>query len=107
MELTIADPAEEPTHSAVPPARLIAYAWGEMYLYDLLSIALPAALAPGNLPYVASRVPCGVVLLTEEKFNSHADRHPTVQRIRRLCPLHVAGLDDLVHAKYKYGMTLT
>lgn len=103
----IANGPGQPTPSAVRPARLIAYAWGERYLDDLLSIALPAALATGNLPYVAARVPCEVVLLTEEKFNSRVDRHPTVQRIRRLCPLHVVGLDDLVHASDKYGMTLT
>lgn len=92
---------------AVRPARLITYAWGERYLDDLLSMTLPAALAPGNLPYLASVVPCEVVLLTEEKFKSRVDRHPTVQRIRRHCPLHLVGLDDLVHAKDKYGMTLT
>lgn len=93
--------------SAVRPARLITYAWGERYLDDLLSIVLPAALAPGNLPHVASVVPCEVVLLTEEKFKSRVDRHPTIRRIRRLCPVHLVGLDDLVHGKDKYGMTLT
>ena len=102
-----ADGAERTTPGAVRPARLIAYAWGEKYLDDLLSITLPAALAPGNLPHVASVVPCEVVLLTEEKFKSRVDQHPTAQRIRRLCPLHLVGLDDLVHAKDKYGMTLT
>jgi len=95
------------TPSTVRPARLITYAWGERYLDDLLSITLPAALAPGNLPYLAAMGPCEVVLLTEEKFMSMVDRHPTVQRIRRFCPLHLVGLDDLVHAKDKYGMTLT
>ena len=107
MQFETSRRAEAVTPSAVRPARLITYAWGERYLDDLLSITLPAALAPGNLPYLASVVPCEVVLLTEEKFRSRIDRHPTAQRIRRLCPLHLVGLDDLVHAKDKYGMTLT
>ena len=107
MESKIAHRAEGTIPSSVRRARVIAYAWGERYLDDLLSITLPATLAPGNLPHVASIVPCEVVLLTEEKFKSRVDRHPTAQRIRRLCPMHLVGLDDLVHAKDKYGMTLT
>ena len=107
MEPKIAHRAEGTIPSSVRRARVIAYAGGERYLDDLLSITLPATLAPGNLPHVASIVPCEVVLLTEEKFKSRVDRHPTAQRIRRLCPMHLVGLDDLVHAKDKYGMTLT
>jgi len=107
MDPTTAPSAKGIIPSAARPARLITYAWGERYLDDLLTITLPAALAPGNLPYLASAGPCEVVLLTEEKFKSRVDRHPTVRQIRRFCPLHVVGLDDLVHAKDKYGMTLT
>src|SRR5262245_21345475 len=40
------------------PTRIITYAWGEKYVDTLLTLTLPALLAPGNLPYVASEVPC-------------------------------------------------
>src|ERR1043166_3835888 len=37
--------------AAVCPVRVVTYAWGEAYVDTLLSITLPAVLAPGNLPY--------------------------------------------------------
>jgi hypothetical protein len=38
------------------PTRIITCAWGEKYVGELLSMTVPALLAPGNLPYVASVV---------------------------------------------------
>jgi hypothetical protein len=93
--------------TAIRPTRLIAYAWGEKYLEELLSLTLPAVLAPNNLPYVASTVPCEVVLLIEERWRWHVTHHPTVERIGRICPVRLLGLDDLIAEKDKYGMALT
>ena len=95
------------SQTAVRPTRLIAYAWGEKYLEELLSLTLPAVLAPNNLPYVASTVPCEVVLLIEERCRWHVAHHPTVERIGRICPVRLLGLDDLITEKDKYGMSLT
>ena len=96
---------------AVPlmlPTRIISCAWGATYLDELLSLTLPALLAPGNLPYVAARVPTEVVLLTEERLFAQVNAHPTAARLRRHCPLRLMGLDDLIAAsKDGYGMALT
>ena len=89
------------------PTRIITYAWGETYVDALLTLTLPALLAPGNLPYVASEVPCQLVILTERRFFSKFDRHPTIAQIRKLCPIRLVRLDDLIVSKDKYGMTLT
>src|SRR5438445_3025879 len=89
------------------PTRIITYAWGEKYVDTLLTLTLPALLAPGNLPYVASEVPCELVILTERRFFSKFDNHPTIARIRRVCPIRFVRLDDLIVSKDRYGMTLT
>src|SRR5262252_9462372 len=89
------------------PARIVTYAWGEKYVDALLTLTLPALLAPGNLPYVASEVPCELVILTQRRFFSKFDSHPTIARIRKVCPIRLVKLDDLIVSKDKYGMTLT
>src|SRR5262245_57075861 len=89
------------------PTRVITYAWGERYVDTLLTLTLPALLAPGNLPYVASEVPCELVILTERRFFSKFYSHPTIARIRKVCPIRLIKLNDLIVSKDKYGMTLT
>src|SRR6516164_2083607 len=89
------------------PTRVITYAWGEEYADTLLTLTLPALLAPGNLPYVASEVPCELVIVTERRFFSKFESHPTIARIRQACPIRLVRLDDLIVSKDKYGMTLT
>ena len=89
------------------PTRIITYGWGERYVDVLLTFTLPALLAPGNLPYVASEVPCELVILTQRRYFSKFNRHPTIARIREFCPVRLVQLDDLIVSKDKYGMTLT
>src|SRR5262245_33731868 len=89
------------------PTRIITYAWGERYVDTLLTLTLPALLAPGNLPYVASEVPCELVILTERRFFPKFNRHPAIARVRNICPVRFMRLDDLIVSKDKYGMTLT
>ena len=89
------------------PTHIITYGWGERYVDVLLTFTLPALLAPGNLPYVASEVPCELVILTQRRYFSKFNRHPTVARIREFCPVRLVRLDDLIVSKDKYGMTLT
>src|SRR5262245_42500877 len=89
------------------PTRIITYAWGKKYVDTLLTLTLPALLAPGNLPFVASEVPCELVILTQWRFFFKVNRHPAVVRIRKLCPVRLVRLDDLIVSKDKYGMTLT
>jgi len=43
---------DEPVDEESPtkrPTRIITYAWGERYVRELLSLTVPALLAPGNL----------------------------------------------------------
>jgi Macrocin-O-methyltransferase (TylF) len=89
------------------PTRIITYGWGERYVDVLLSFTLPALLAAGNLPYVASEIPCELVILTQRRFFSRFNRHPVIARIKELCPVRLTRLDDLIVSKDKYGMTLT
>src|SRR5215470_12709417 len=89
------------------PTRVITYAWGEKYVDTMLTLTLPALLAPGNLPYVASEVPCELVILTQRRFFSKFNRHPSIARARSICPVRFIKLDDLIVSKDKYGMTLT
>ena len=89
------------------PTRVITYAWGERYVDTLLTLTLPALLAPGNLPYVASQVPCELVILTQRRFFSKFNRHTTIARARSICPVRFVKLDDLIVSKDNYGMTLT
>src|SRR5262245_7742534 len=89
------------------PTRIITYAWGAKYVDTLLSLTLPALLAPGNLPYVASEAPCELVILTQRRFFSKFNRHPAIARIKEFCPVRLIRLDDLIVSKDKYGMTLT
>src|ERR1700676_3787637 len=89
------------------PTRIITYGWGERHVDLLLTFTLPALLAPGNLPYVASEVPCELIILTQRRYFSKFNRHPTVARIREFCSVRLVRLDDLIVSKDKYGMTLT
>src|SRR5438067_190143 len=91
----------------VLPTRVIAYAWGDKYVSELLSLTLPALLAPGNLPYVAGAVPCEVVILTQQRFFARFLSDATVVRMQEFCPVRLFALDDLVSAPDKYGIALT
>ena len=89
------------------PTRLITYAWGEKYLELLLSLNLPALLAPGNLPYVAAKVPCQVVILTEERFFHRVASHLAVAQVKTFCDVRLVALDDVIAVPDKYGMALS
>src|SRR5713226_5520702 len=89
------------------PTRIITCAWGEKYIGELLSITLPALLAPGNLPYVASVVPCELVILTEQAAFSRVLDDVTVRKIRELCSVRLIEIDDLIPSTDKYGMAIT
>jgi hypothetical protein len=89
------------------PTRIIGYAWGESYVDDLLSFALPSLLASGNLPAVARELQCELVLVSEERLFKRIAGHPAVRKVERLCPVRLIGLDDLITRSDQYGMALT
>ncbi len=89
------------------PTRVIGYAWGDSYVDELLNLALPSLLAPGNLPAVAAQAPCELVLVSEERLFAKIAGHPAVREAQKLCPVRLVGLDDLITRSDKYGMALT
>ena len=89
------------------PTRIISYAWGAEYVDTLLTLTLPALLAPDNLPFVAAETPCTLVILTERRFFAKFNSHPVIVEIRKHCPVRLMKLDDLIVSKDKYGMSLT
>src|SRR5690348_827724 len=91
----------------LPPIRLICCAWGEAYVDRLLDFSLSAAMAPGNLPTLAKTFDCSVVVLTEKRLFERVTRHPIARRIEAIAPLRLLSIDDLLTARWQYGMTLT
>ena len=90
------------------PTRIITCAWGEKYVGELLSMTVPALLAPGNLPYVASVVPCELVVVTQEACFNKVLADPAIRRIRELCDVRLIGMDDLIPpSRDHYGMAIT
>ncbi len=49
-------------------ARLIIPVWGEAYVDKVLSITLPAVLAPGNLPALSKMFEVELVIVTESRL---------------------------------------
>lgn len=101
------------SHSSDPrlpiklPVRIITYAWGEEYVDTLLTLTLPALLAPNNLPFVAAEVPCTMVILTERRFFKKLETHPVLAAIGGHCPVRLMKLDDLLSSSDSYGLSLT
>jgi hypothetical protein len=87
--------------------RLITIAWGERYIHRLLDYALPAVLAPGNLPALCDRFDCELVIVTSEDWFERLCSHPTYQCIFRYCPVELRPIDEFVDRPDAYGMALT
>ena len=87
--------------------RLISMAWGESYIGELFNYALPALLAPGNLPALVEEFDCEVVLITEEAWFGQLRQHQSYRRIAEYCPIELRPVDEFVHRADAYGMALT
>ena len=88
-----------------PPARIITMVWGERYLSDLLSITIPAILAPGNLPAFAEHFRCELVVVTERRFYGSLANSPVILNAMNHCDVRLLPIDDLLSPWY--GITLT
>lgn len=89
------------------PVRIITMAWGERYIYKLLSLTLPAVLAPGNLPALIEAFDCEVVLVTEEASFDRIRHSSVFQRLEGYCPVRLVMMDDLIGTPGMYGLSLT
>ena len=89
-------------------ARLIIPVWGEVYASKLVSITIPAILAPGNLPTLCEMFDVELVIVTELKLFESIRRSQSYQSAARLCAVRLVSLDDLMtDIPGDYGVVLT
>ncbi len=90
------------------PARLIIPVWGERYAYKVVSITLPAVLAPGNLPALCRAFAVELVIVTETRLFDLFRAAPSFAAAARICATRLVALDDLLtDFAADYGITLT
>lgn len=86
-------------------ARIIVPVWGDRYVDDLLSITLPAVLAPGNLPALSTCFRCEFVIVTERRHFNAIITSWVLSRILHYGDVRLVPMDDLMSRWY--GLTLT
>ena len=90
------------------PARLIIPVWGESYARKLVSITLPAVLAPGNLPALNEPFDVELVIVTETRLFSFVRESRAFRVAQKLGPARLVSLDDLMlDDPIDYGAVLT
>jgi hypothetical protein len=88
--------------------RLIIPLWGKAYADKLVSMTLPALLAPGNLPALCTMFNVEVVIVTETKLFDFIRNSSSFQRLALLCPVRLTPLDDIMsNIPGDYGVVLT
>jgi hypothetical protein len=89
-------------------ARLIIPVWGEAYVGKVLSITLPAMLAPGNLPALSGMFDVELVIITETRLFEMVRSSDCFRAAERVCTTRLVPLDDLLTGVFAdYGMVLT
>jgi hypothetical protein len=87
--------------------RLITTAWGKRYVRQLTETALPALLALGNLPALLREFECEVSISTDSASIDAILDSASVAALRRLCPVLLRNIDDLIGNPAGYGRSLT
>lgn len=89
-------------------ARLIIPVWGDVYVAKLISVTIPALLAPNNLPALCGEFDVELVLVTESRQFDRIRNSRAFQAGEKVCPIRLIGLDDLMtNRSGDYGMMLT
>lgn len=89
-------------------ARLIIPVWGDAYAGKLVSVTLPAVLAPGNLPALAALFDVELVIVTEARLFDAIGRSSAFQQAGKYCSTRLIALDDLmIDSPGDYGVVLT
>lgn len=89
-------------------ARLIIPAWGEAYISKILSLTLPAILAPGNLPTLCEMFDVEIVIVTESRLFEFIRASKAFRAAEKICKMQLAPLDDLLADQASdYGVVLT
>jgi hypothetical protein len=103
--LSWAERPRAPSSESRERARIITMAWGERYLTDLLRLAVPAILAPGNIPAFCEHFETELVIVTESRFFPFIATSPVVARALTHCDVRLLPIDDLLSPWY--GVSLT
>jgi hypothetical protein len=90
-----------------PSCRLITVAWGEKHVRQLIEVALPALMAPGNLPALAAAFDCELMICTTADAVEGIDDSVPIDFISTYCPVLFRTIDEFVGDPNAYGMTLT
>ena len=89
-------------------ARVIIPAWGEAYARKLVSITLPAVLAPGNLPALSEQFEVELVVVTEAHLFDLIRASQAFQFTQKFGAARLVSLDDLMlDNPIDYGAVLT
>jgi len=89
-------------------ARLVIPLWGAVYADKLVSLTLPALLAPGNLPDLCATFAVEVALVAEEKLFDFIRRADSFKALSRLCFVKLVSIDDLLtDLPGDYGVVLS
>src|SRR6185295_7069663 len=100
--------SENHSFPMMPAARLIIPLWGMVYAEKLISMTLPALLAPGNLPALCESFDVEVVIVTENKLLDFIGESRSFKRLEGLCRTKFVLLDDLLtELSGDYGVVLT
>jgi hypothetical protein len=86
-------------------ARIITMVWGDSYLEHLINFAIPAVLAPGNLPCVAENFDTELVIVTETRLFDRIAKLNVIAQALEYCDVRLHPIDDLIATHY--GITLT
>lgn len=94
--------------TAPEAAQILLPVWGQSYVHQFLHFGLPTLLSPGNLPYVAARLPCQLVVLTSSEDCASLTDSPLMSRVRAAgCGLQVRPIDHLItHTNQSTTITL-
>jgi hypothetical protein len=90
------------------PARLIIPAWGDLYVGKILSVTLPAVLAPGNLPALCESFEVELTIVTESRLFEVIRGSKAFKAAAKICKPKLIPLDDLLtDVASNYGIVLT
>ena len=87
--------------------RIVVFAWGKEHVDLLLNNALSALLSENNLPLLAKKFQCTLVVVTEKVFFSYVMSHHISKKLQEICEIKLFEIDDLITEKWQYGITLT
>jgi hypothetical protein len=99
-------PMPAPRQPQPTAVKVLLPVWGYRFVRQFLDFTLPTLLAPGNLPALASALPCQFVILTAEQDEDFIREHPTWQALEKICSVEIALIDDLI-TDGNYSTTIT